>query len=217
MAANKSIYKGYPFGPPKSRELFPVEERPSGQEIDAIIQEDTMISPSLIAKYSQALHEAEGQVYEMQRRYPFIPEDYNFVKINDYENRWSSFDRNITIFNHKDDLWLIKIDEATFVDEDGNKINSISNQEIEIQIQDEQEAYLAFKLLGVISSLEKPKENELEHGSELVGSPIELVLNNTTPEVQRELQENNVRLSLDSEQENNSAPHPEPGVETNEN
>ncbi len=131
------ITKGYPYDKPASEERFVVRLIPYiGSKGRVFINVDTKCYPDYkspnwfqrtfvskftdflmhrIYDYDQALLAAEAQIYEMQKDYPFVPEDFGFEKIYGPKTisdppvsiYASKYNNNISIFRGKDDFWTM--------------------------------------------------------------------------------------------------------------
>lgn len=184
----KSLFEGYPFGTPKSLELFPKSERPVGQQIDAAVKEGVLMTGEIISRYSVALHEAEQQIVDMQIIYPFLPEDYGFecLELSEEDelkfapkNKYVSKDENIQLERIYDHVWRIKIHSRAIPDpkHPDEYIFTESNFDGLVHIESEQEMYQFFKMMGVTKSIQ-PIISQLPEGSEKIGAPIDIQLNN---------------------------------------
>ncbi len=191
MTNKKSLFEGYPFGPAKSLELFPLNERPVGQQIDAAIKDNVLLGAVIIKQYSEALHEAEEQIKNIQAEYPFLPEDYGFKEFlpelpegeehnqMSFSNIFTSRDENIRLEKIHDHTWRIKINSRAIPDpaNPGQEIFIEANIDTLIHVESEQEMYQFFKIMGVLKSIQ-PVVSELPEGSEKIGDPIDIQLNN---------------------------------------
>lgn len=183
----KSLFEGYPFGQAKSLTLFPKEERPVGQQIDAAIKDNIFLTAAIVKQYSEALHEAEAQIHDMQTVYPFIPEDYGFTEEiiegeeesqMSFSNKYVSKDNNVRLEKVHDHTWRIKIDSRAIPDpaNPGEELFIEANIDTLIHVESEQEMYMFFKVMGVTRSI-LPDIAQMPEGSELISS-TEIQLNN---------------------------------------
>jgi hypothetical protein len=158
-----SIFKGYPYGEPKSLEIFPTESRPSGQQIEGGVKDDLQIPAAVVALYSKALHEAEQQVRDLQTDYPFIPEDYGFAEVDVVgpNTIYKSHDDNVMMTRMGDD-WIIASGKLS--------------RAITMSISSEKEAYTAFKLLGLLESIKT--EKDVDNSLNFTGERVNIILNN---------------------------------------
>lgn len=183
MKHDQSIFKGYPFGEPISQKIFPQSQRPYGQVIDKAAKDELTVPAEVVGLYSHALHEAETQVRDLQTQYPFIPEDYGFVEIREYPPVYRSFDENIYLHDLNDQAYRLVINNREIVKENEEKIFIGNMTDIIVKIENERDAYMAFKMLGALQSLKtKSSENDTitsDPNYSSVGYPVELTLNNS--------------------------------------
>lgn len=173
------LFKGYPYGEAKSLEIFPLNERPFGQHIDKAVENGVGITAEVVSLYSRALHEAEQQIKDLQTDYPFLPEDYGFVELEmtnsaTFIQKYKAEGGNVGIDRLNDSQYRIRATYREFVDNDGNTVEEKSPIDLVISINNEKEAFSAFKTLGLTKYIKT--KNETRDG-DLV-STTELVLNN---------------------------------------
>lgn len=160
MSETKSIFKGYPYGEPISYKIFPLENRPVGQQIDKAAKDGIGLPAEIVAQYSKALHEAEEQVKDLQREYPFLPEDYGFIQLNEFELKYKAIAGNVGLDRVNDVTWRIRSFNREFENIDGKVVEELDNLDILVTIRNEKDAYAAFKLLGLLKYIKTQQHEE---------------------------------------------------------
>lgn len=88
----EAIYKGYPYGKPVSEKL-----EISESHFNLISQQPKEIV-ALFKDVINALKDAEDQIRDLQATYPFIPENYGFVKMTNPPGANADENKNFQTF-----------------------------------------------------------------------------------------------------------------------
>lgn len=176
--------KQYPYGIAISKEIFPMKDRPTGQEIQKMCEEGAMIDAAVLQKYSVALHEVEMQVSDMQLKYPFLPENFGFIPKDEDGKEYTHPDGIVELSKFNNSLWIVSYKKAKILESNGEDYKEINiSLSAYSLIKSSEFAKQLFEALGISDYVGKRNKTILdEEGTEKVGEPIEVVLKSRVPQ-----------------------------------